>query len=513
MKRLFFILLIVLFSLTYGCNTMKAIEEDMSNLLEHMEADSPSSSDATRKGTDDQHTAVPESFLQSRENNSFNTAKKSKNEKYRLTIQVFPRESTIKVMNIKSRYYPGIRLAPGKYDILVEHEGHKTYREWVNVEYDIIVKVILKKKAEAYMTKSFDPIDKVNSTESAQTVSSEVEPDNSSEPLALVETDSADIEKINMSSGSGPVQFPSTLSGHYGSVSSLCFNPDGSLLASGSYDSVVILWKIDDGRVVLHLNHEDRVSAVAFSPDGNIVVSAGSDKAIKLWDVTTGELLKTLTGHTSRIHSVSFDLTGETIVSGGNNELIIWDVATGKIKNLIVGDDKLYPRFGTIKDIAFNPNGKDTDGFEFAFTCHQGVALFNPDNKQLFKLDDISTPQSVTYSADGTYIAWGTRHHHHKNDFFPRFVHTGTKEKDMVLSKDDELAKADRVFNTRYTPDGNYLVMLTYNQAVLYDIKTGTVIKKFNGTSETSVTDAALSPDGRILAASAKDVIKIWKID
>jgi len=296
-------------------------------------------------------------------------------------------------------------------------------------------------------------------------------------------------------------------------VSSLCFSPDGSLLASGGYDSIVILWKTDDGSVVHHLNHEDRVAAVTFSPDGRIVVSAGSDKAIKLWDVNTGELLKTLTGHTSRIHSAAFDLTGETIVSGGNNELIIWDAATGKIKNLIVGDDKLYPRFGMIKDIAFNPNGKDADGYEFAFSCYQGVALFNPDTKQLLKLDDIATPHSVTYSADGKYITWGARHHHHKNDFFPRFVRGDIKERDTVLSGDDELAKSDRVFYTRYTPDGTRLVMLTYNQAVVYDIKTGTVVKKFNGTSETAVTDAALSPDGRILAATAKDVIRTWKID
>ena len=55
--------------------------------------------------------------------------------------------------------------------------------------------------------------------------------------------------------------------------------------------------------------------------------------------------------------------------------------------------------------------------------------------------------------------------------------------------------------------------MLTYNQAVLYDIQAGTVIKKFKGTSETAVTAAALSPDGHILAASARDEIKIWKID
>lgn len=489
MKRLFLILFIGLFSILYGCsNTMKAVEDDMSSLLRHMEVDSLSSSDSAEKGS-----AAQAASSASLEKNSYKTAGKT----HSLTIQASPSQSTIQVMNIKSRYYDGIRLAPGKYDILVKHKGFKSYREWVNVDYDVIVKVILKKQSEAYMTRSFDS----NSAKS--------KPAGSNESKALV---AADSEKMKIDANSGLDQFPSRLTGHFGSVSSLCFSPDGSLLASGSYDSIVILWKINDGSVVHHLNHKDRVAAVAFSPDGSIVVSAGTDKTIKIWDVNTGELLNTFTGHTSRVHSVSFDLSGRILVSGGDNELILWDADTGKIKNLIVGDDKLYPRFGAIKAIAFNPNGKDADGYEFAFSCFQGIALFNPETKQLVKLDDQATPHSVTYSPDGEYITWGARHHY-KNEFFPRVMYSNSKQKDSALSRDDELAKADRIFYTTYTPAGNQLVMLTYNQAVLYDIQSGMVIEKFNGTSETAVTAAALSPDGHVLAASAKDEIKIWKID
>lgn len=502
MKRLFLILFIGLFSMAYGCsNTMKAVEDDMSSLLRHMEVDT---SESAEKGSAGQGAADSSASSASLENNSYKTAGKT----HSLTIQASPRESTIQVMNIKSRYYDGIRLAPGQYDILVKHKGYKSYREWVNVEYDAIIKVILKKESEAYMARSFDS----NSPTSKVAAVSDAESAGSSEAMALVEANAAGSEKINTEANSGLDQFPSKLTGHYGLVSSLCFSPDGSLLASGSYDSIVILWKINDGSVVHHLNHKDRVAAVAFSPDGNIVVSAGTDKTIKLWDVNTGERLKTFTGHTSRIHSVSFDLSGSILVSGGDNELIIWDADTGKIKNLIVGDDKLYPQFGAINKIAFNPNGGAADGYEFAFSCFQGIALFNPETRQLVKLDDQATPHSVSYSPDGKYIAWGARHHY-KNDFFPRVVFANSKQRDNALSRDDELAKADRIFYTAYSPDGNHLVMLTYNQAVLYDIQSGMVIEKFNGTSETAVTAAALSPDGHVLAASAKDEIKIWKID
>jgi len=252
---------------------------------------------------------------------------------------------------------------------------------------------------------------------------------------------------------------------------------------------------------------------VTFSPNNSLLASAGSNNLVKLWDVNTGELVNTFSGHTKTIHSLAFNKTGDVLISGGNNELLVWDVAAGKTKNIIVGDDKLYPRFGPIKAVAFNPNGKDSEGYEFAFTCYQGIALFNPINKKLWKLDDSSTPQSITFSPDGKYITWGARHHHVKSDYFPRFVKSDGKVKDFSISKDDELARADRVFVTEFTPDGNRLVMLTYDEAVLFDIKSGSIVSKFSGTSETSVTDAVLSPDGHLLAVSAKDLVKVWKID
>lgn len=491
MKHIFFILCIMMVLTIYGCSTtMEAIEKDMTNLLEHMEIDSlsPKSADENQPGAGEAEAAG--SDYQGLGTVSSRPGLQGKKENYSLTVQVFPGESTVKVMNIKSRYYPGIRLVPGKYDILVEHEGYKSYRQWVSLDYDMILKVILKEKAEASMSKSVDTAKQLDASEA----------ENKAATAAV-------------SVAQGPTGFPSRLAGHYGSVSSLSFSPDGSLLASGSYDSIVIVWKMDDGSVVHQLNHGDRVAAVEFSPDGNRILSAGNDKMIKLWDVNTGELIQTLSGHSSRIHSAVFDLTGKIIVSGANNELIIWDATTGKIQNLIIGDEKLYPRFGPIRAIAFNPAGRDAEGYEFAFSCLNGVALFDPDTKQLFKLDDIATPYSLTYSDDGQYIVWGARHHHHKNDFFPRFVSIDTKQRDAMLSRDDEMAKADRVFYTGYMPGGGRLAMLTYNQAVIYDIEKGTVIRKYSGTSETAVTDAALSPDGSILAASAQDMIMLWKVD
>jgi hypothetical protein len=55
------------------------------------------------------------------------------NATYGLTIQAEPIDSTVKIMNIKPKYYDGIQLKSGAYDVLVQRVGYKSHREWVSI--------------------------------------------------------------------------------------------------------------------------------------------------------------------------------------------------------------------------------------------------------------------------------------------------------------------------------------------------------------------------------------------
>jgi WD40 repeat protein len=69
-------------------------------------------------------------------------------------------------------------------------------------------------------------------------------------------------------------------------VRSVSFSPDGSLLASGSKDKTIKLWRVSDGSLVRTLTgHTDWVMSVSFSPDGSLLASGSVDKTIKLWQV------------------------------------------------------------------------------------------------------------------------------------------------------------------------------------------------------------------------------------
>jgi hypothetical protein len=83
------------------------------------------------------------------------------------------------------------------------------------------------------------------------------------------------------------------LEGHTDEVRAVAFSPNGSLLASGSWDGTVRLWNPTTGQEMQKLEgHTDGVSAVAFSPDGSLLASGSEDETVRLWNPTTGQAVQ-----------------------------------------------------------------------------------------------------------------------------------------------------------------------------------------------------------------------------
>jgi WD40 repeat protein len=118
------------------------------------------------------------------------------------------------------------------------------------------------------------------------------------------------------------------LSGHTDPVSSIALSPDGTRIASGSYDNTVRVWDAVTGQPIGQplSGHTDPASSVAFSPDGTRIASGSYDNTVRVWDAVPGRsVVDPLSGYTDAVTSVAVSLDGNTIVSGSyDNTLRLW---------------------------------------------------------------------------------------------------------------------------------------------------------------------------------------------
>ena len=116
------------------------------------------------------------------------------------------------------------------------------------------------------------------------------------------------------------------LQGHTNWVTGLAFSPDGTQMASVSYDGTVKVWDMaNPDNFQTFLEHTDRVIRVAWSPDGRTLASCGYDKTIWFWNVKEGKARTVLYGHSGAIFTLAFTPDSRRLVSGSEDGTVrVW---------------------------------------------------------------------------------------------------------------------------------------------------------------------------------------------
>jgi WD40 repeat protein len=286
------------------------------------------------------------------------------------------------------------------------------------------------------------------------------------------------------------------LRGHASAVSTVAFNPDGSLLASGSPDSTVRVWRTASGEL-LHVltGHRGDVNSIAFSPTDNRMVSVSNDFLAIVWDAAAGVELHRLSGHTQTVIAAAFSPDGRSIVTGARDALLIlWDADTGAEQRRFTGST------ASVTALDFSPDGARIvsgagDGGVIVWDVSTGAALLTIDAHDTAITD-------IAFSPDGARILSAS-----SDSTFALFDAASGAEIRRYQVPPDAVLSFD------YDPSGEAIyAALRSGNVQRYDLNTGRETFALRGHVG-DVFTIALASGGQIIASGGADTtIRLWSI-
>jgi WD40 repeat protein len=244
-----------------------------------------------------------------------------------------------------------------------------------------------------------------------------------------------------------PTQLSGSLGEELPSLSKVVINAQGTMIATNPYDQIH-LWDIQTGKILHKLKgHQAQILGLAFSPDGTKIASSSQDGEIHLWSTASGQQLTSSNpnNHKEQVTSLAFSPDGQRLASASYDGTVrIWEPSTGKMLH------SSYPTGQLFNSVAFTPDG-------------------------LFILAS---------SWAGQLWKWPTE--------------TFTSPKTYHLP--------DSTYHLAVHPQGDRIALsLSSNEAVILDLNTGLLTRRFNNYHQSVVFGSTFSKDGNFLFTASHD--------
>jgi cytochrome c len=128
----------------------------------------------------------------------------------------------------------------------------------------------------------------------------------------------------------GEPQPTTVLTGHEAPVVALAVSPDGTTLASASWDHTARLWPLAGGAPRVIAGHAQNVNGVAFAPDGRALVTAGYDATLRITPLG-GEGTPVIATLPTALNAVAVAPDGEIATAGADGKVYLLSAA-GELK-------------------------------------------------------------------------------------------------------------------------------------------------------------------------------------
>ncbi|CAB4266265.1 unnamed protein product [Prunus armeniaca] len=330
--------------------------------------------------------------------------------------------------------------------------------------------------------------------------------------------------EITPSSISLPSEIPSSdvtvLEGHTSEVFACAWSPSGSLLASGSGDSTARIWTIADGgcgsgmqnepanvAVLKHFkgraNEKSKdVTTLDWNGDGTLLATGSYDGQARIWS-RDGELRTTLIKHKGPIFSLKWNKKGDYLLSGSvDKTAIVWDIKSGEWKQQFEFHSAPTLDVDWRNNVSFATCSTDTLIHVCKVGENQPIKTFSGHQGEVNAIKwDPTGSLLASCSDDFTAKIWST-----KQDKYLHDLKEHVKE----------------IYTIRWSPTGPgtnnpnqqlVLASASFDSTIkLWDVELGRLLYSFNGHRD-PVYSVAFSPDGEYLASGSMDkCMHIWSV-
>jgi WD40 repeat protein len=304
-----------------------------------------------------------------------------------------------------------------------------------------------------------------------------------------------------------------TLKGHASIVNALAFSPDGNKIASGSWDSTIIIWEWDGSKwnkTHTLKGHVDSVNSVEFTGDGNMLISGGINVKVWEWDDSGWKNTQTLTEYTdynNSITSIDINSDGNMIVASSWDSTIIiweWDGSKWNKTQTIKHND-------SVKSVSFSSDGNKLIS---AVGGHYDATI------NIMEWNNESWESK--YSLEGFYMTWYASFIRDENKFVTGTGYgkvkiwewNGPKFTDLQTLNGLELFP-DSITSLDLSPDNNIIICGSMKMIKMWKRDGSMWIQLPPLTGHSSlIDDVKFSPDGTKIASAGgfgDETIKIWE--